>query len=494
MTKRRVLYAAGALLVATLLIPGNAAAHVANVEYRFPLPIWLFALAGATVVVATIPAAALAVRSRADFVGPDVYPFFRRARLGTIGLALATVLLVALLVGGFLSPAIGVRNPAVILFWIDFWVGLGILSALVGNVWDFVSPLSAAGRALDRMLGARNVAARAYPHWLGVWPSVAMLLALSWMELVWDQGHRPSNVATAAAIYLVAQLLAIGVYGSETWLARGELFTVMARTLARMAPLELYVRGAEGPCRASRCLPAGERVGCPSCWLDAEPSRRGVRVRPYGAGIRREPGLGAGGAAFVIALLATVVYDGFRSTQPSRDLDRWLVDLAPGLARADDARGTYSMLIFLAAFGSLFVAVMVFVARLEGVGFDDAVGRYAPTLIPIAAVYFIAHYFLYFLYVGQLTPVAVLDPLGRGWGPEYRPWAAVPGWLVWVLQAGFIVWGHVLAVVEAHRVSLLTHRRAAQAVRTQLPLAALMVAYTFAGLWVLGQALRAPDS
>ena len=38
------------------------------------------------------------------------------------------------------------------LVWVDFWVGLGLVSAFVGNVWDFVSPLSAAARALDRLL------------------------------------------------------------------------------------------------------------------------------------------------------------------------------------------------------------------------------------------------------------------------------------------------------------------------------------------------------
>jgi prolyl-tRNA synthetase len=38
--------------------------------------------------------------------------------------------------------------------WVDFWVGLGIVTALVGNAWDFVSPLSAAGR--DVLLDDRD--------------------------------------------------------------------------------------------------------------------------------------------------------------------------------------------------------------------------------------------------------------------------------------------------------------------------------------------------
>lgn len=111
-------------------------------------------------------------------------------------------------------------------------------------------------------------------------------------------------------------------------------------------------------------------------------------------------------------------------------------------------------------------------------------------MIPIAAVYFIAHYFLYLFYVGQLTPGVVLDPLGTEWLGDYQPWTGVPGALVWTLQAGVIVWGHIVAVVAAHRISLRANGRVRAALVSQLPLVTLMVAYTFTGLLVLGLALR----
>ena len=68
---------------------------------------------------------------------------------------------------------------------------------------------------------------------------------------------------------------------------------------------------------------------------------------------------------------------------------------------------------------------------------------------------------------------------------------AVPGSLVWVIQALLIVWGHLVAVVEAHRISVRFNRDRRRALIAQTPLVALMVAYTFCGLWVLGQALMA---
>ena len=54
-------------------------------------------------------------------------------------------------------------NPLTVIVWVDFWVGLGIVSALVGNGWDFASPLSAAGRWLERRLAERGASALAYP-------------------------------------------------------------------------------------------------------------------------------------------------------------------------------------------------------------------------------------------------------------------------------------------------------------------------------------------
>src|SRR5439155_7265973 len=172
------------------------------------------------------------------------------------------------------------------------------------------SPLNAAGRPLDRVLASRGSAAMPYPKWLGLWPATALLLVWSWMELVWRQGKDPRTLVIILLAYIGVQLVAMAAYGVEVWLARGELFTVVARTFTRFAPLELYVRSAAGECRAARCV-AADRPGCPACWLDAAPEDRGVRLRPFGAGVRREAPLGDGGGTFVLALLATVVYDGF---------------------------------------------------------------------------------------------------------------------------------------------------------------------------------------
>ncbi len=142
-------------------------------------------------------------------------------------------------------------------------------------------------------------------------------------------------------------------------------------------------------------------------------------------------------------------------------------------------------------FALAFLAVTALVSRLEPGGATDAARRYAPTLIPIAAVYFVSHYFLFLVYAGQLTAGNVADPFGKDWVADYAPWKGVPGAVVWYVQVALIVWGHVVAVLAAHRVSVEVHGRARPALLAQSPLVLLMVGYTFVGLWVLGQVLAA---
>lgn len=479
-----------AAAVAALAAPAAAFAHTANIEYRFPLPLWLYGLAGAVVVLLSAPAAALALRREPWLGEKNLYPFLRRVLPGAFLRALAIALLALIVLGGFFAPTLGVENPAVLLVWVDFWVGLGLVTALVANVWDFVSPLSNLGRALDSYLARRGTPTRAYPEELGVWPSVALLLAFSWVELVWRSGRDPETIAVTVTVYCLVQLAAMARFGAEAWLGRGELFTVFARTFARLAPLEFYARRAAEPCRAGRCGDEEERIGCATCFSDAAPGDRGVRLRAFGSGIHREPALGAGGGAFVVALLATVVFDGLRGTRQYGRLEGQLVDLLPRLDDLRQTRATLMMILLVSAFALVYLLAAAIASRFESGGVLEIAERYAPSLIPIAAVYFIAHYTLYLFYIGQLTPRVVLDPGGSGWIPEYRPWVGIPGAAVWAFQVGAIVLGHVVAVIAAHRVAKPLHGSARGVLLAQLPFLALMVLYTFTGLWVLGQALQ----
>jgi hypothetical protein len=443
-------------------------AHAAPINYKFPLPIWLYVLAGGAAVLFSAPAAALAV-SEADATerrGPDVYRFVRR--LGPVVTLIGIALVVVALAGGLFSTTDESQeffeNPVLVLTWVDFWVGLGIVSWLVGNVWERVSPLNVAGRALDRLLARNGVEPLRYPGWLGQWPAVALLLVWSWMELIWGPAKEPRPLAAILLVYLLATLVGCALYGAETWFANVELFSVFARTLSRFSPLEL-------------------RPFSPEEWSATSQEERSARLRPYGAGLRTDPLLPAGGGAFVLAALATVVFDGWSQTDRFGAFQQWFWERWSFLAHHVDVLQTLSMVAVVA----IFVAAYLAITR----GQAEAL---ATTLIPIAGVYFAAHYFAYLLIAGQNTPAVIVDPFGHSWNPlglgEYAITKAVaPAGVVWWIQVVLIVFGHIVAVFAAHRLALRTSTRA-RALVMQLPLVGLMVAYTVAGLWVLAQQIK----
>ncbi len=446
-------------------------AHAAPISYKFPLPIWLYVVAGGAAVLLSAPAAMFAVREAAprERTGLDLYPTVRRLRLGPVISIVGILVIVVAFAGGLFSTTEQstefFENPVTLLTWVDFWVGLGIVSWLVGNVWERVSPLNIAARALDRALARREVQPLAYPAWLGQRPAVALLLVWSWMELIWGPAKEPRTLALLLVGYGIATLAGSAIFGAEAWLGNVELFSVFSRTLSRFSPLEL-------------------RPFVPEEWASTDPAGRSARLRLYGAGLRTDPALPVGGAGFVLATLATVVFDGWSQTDRFGSFQQWFYDRWSYLADHVDVLQTLSMLAVV----GVFVAAYVLVTRRNA-------SLLAVTLIPIAAVYFTAHYFAYLLIAGEDTPAVLVDPFGHSWNPlgwgEYELWRGIaPAGLVWWIQVLLIVWGHVAAVFAAHRLALRSSSRG-RALLSQGALVALMVCYTVAGLWVLAQQLKA---
>jgi hypothetical protein len=456
-------------------------AHAAPISYRFPLPIWVYVVGGGAAVLLSAPAAMLAVRRGTPR---------RRARevpAGLLGrpvrvtaMALCTLLLLWGFAGAFGFGLWGedahefFENPMTVLTWVDFWVGLGLLATFVGDVWSLVSPLNGLARALDRALARRGAATRGYPAEVGRWPAVALLVLWSWCELVWVPAKNPPVLGGIMLGYIAVTLAGSAVYGAETWLDRVEVFTVVSRTFSLLAPLELRPEPAEQ-------------------WLATEPEERRLALRPFGDKLRGPVELPSGGGVFVLAMLATVVFDGFSQTQRFTTVVGWIIDVLPGLGQHAAARNTLLLLLTVV----LFVCAYLLVCLTLGEGdAATAAHTYAPTLIPIAAVYFVAHYFTYLLIAGQQTLGVLVDPVARDWNPwglgEY-PFhkAFLLAAAVWWTQVALIVWGHVEGVFSAHRVSLREGRSGRRALAAQAPLVALMVCYTMAGLWVLAQQLGA---
>jgi hypothetical protein len=457
----RLLGIAAAAAAALLLLPGAALGHqlVGAFESPIPLPVYL---AGAAAAVA-LSFAVVFLRDVPTFGPPEqrvrTVPRWLRLGLRAIGLVAVAWIVAQAVVGGT-SEA----DVSGLFLWTYGWVGLALISALVGPAWSWLDPFTAlhdiAAAALRRA-GIRGWAPSPYPARLGRWPAVAGFAVMVWLELVVTGGGGGAMLVAGFVAYAAITLLGMAQFGRDAWRANGEVFSTWFGLLGRIAPF-----GLAGP---------------PEAGL--------VRRRPLGSGLL-EPGWSAADVALVAVAVISVLYDGLSQTQPWFDL----VGIQ-GLAG-----GT----LLLAAFLGGAAALALGVARLVGAAPLTARAGLAAVgagLVPIAAGYIAGHYLTALLVDGQRLVIAVSDPFQQGWDlfgtAFFEPFSAflVPG-VVWAVQLGAVVGGHMMGALAGHLAAVDGRQAAAippgelRAVRLrQVPLAVLMVGLTVATLWSLGQAL-----
>jgi hypothetical protein len=204
-----------------------------------------------------------------------------------------------------------------------------------------------------------------------------------------------------------------------------------------------------------------------------------VRLRPPWRGAL-DP-VPAAEAGVVVAAVFTVSFDGFRETPEFAAV--------AAVAREAFGPGLGTALPIYAAGFALFVAAFAAAARATA----GLVGRsprrtardLAPTVLPIAAAYEVAHNADYLLLNAGFAVELLAGRAGTAVAVDPAAWLSLSAY--WGLQVALVVLGHVVAVVAAHAV-LARHGGPERATRrAHLPLTALMVAYTLVSLWTVSR-------
>ena len=470
---------AAALLLGS---PAAALAHGFEKRYDLPIPLNMFLLGAGSAVVLSFAVMGLFVRSGG---GHFAYPRFNLLRLGLFrliahpGVVLAVKLLSAgvfllSIAAGFFGEQNPLRNLIVTMVWIVWWVGMAYACSLFGGAWALLNPwgnLFAWAEALHgRLRPGRSLSLDLpLPAWVGAWPAVALFLWFAWAEIGWRNNYIPANLAFAASIYSLITWWGMALFGREAWLARGEAFSVVFGLMGRFGVTE------------ARTGPGG---------------RPEWNLRPPAVGLLAEEAPHPSAVALVIAVLATVSFDGFTETAQWQALRTRLFDLFAWMdARtAFEAADVFALLAAPALFFLVYAGFGWLVARAGGgaVPAGEAIRRFVFSLVPIAIGYHLAHYFSYLFIQGQRILPLASDPFGWGW--DLFGWAkyevdigAVDAGTVWNVSLAAIVAGHIFAVYLAHVVALQAFgdRRLAQ--RSQYPMLALMVGYTMLSLWIIAQ-------
>jgi hypothetical protein len=347
-------------------------------------------------------------------------------------------------------------NLAPTFVWIIWWVGLGFLVILFGNIWLWLDPWATTYDSLAwlarRLFGIEHFSRGwSWPNAIGVWPAVVLLLAWSWLEVVYPVASNPVKLGALLLIWTVINLTGMLLFGRLIWQQRADVFAVYFTALSKVSVIN----------RDSSMEVTNGQV------------------------------------AFVLAMLSTVLFDGLRGGAAWAVFDQSLKRYFPGLV---DLNGYFVGTVGLIATWLVFMLAYVLVCRvsealLGGSASSKKMGLSATlaiTLIPIAAAYNVAHNFSNLVIQGQTCLQLLSDPFGWNWNllgtaHRYPNIGIVDAKVTWYVAVIAIVVGHVVSIWMSHRLAL---RLGASTVRTAwatLPLALLMIVYTALSLLVIAE-------
>jgi hypothetical protein len=444
-------------------------AHGVGRMYQLPVPLEYYLGGSALAVLGSLVVVARTRQARSSR-GP-------RMLLGTAAtLRLARVLRVVVQAGflfAFISAAVGFDATfsfAALWVWMGLVVFLVVINVIFGGIWRLADPWVPLARAWSGELEEEEeedenggVAAeakggsRSLPSILGP----LSIYLLFWFELVSRVGFD--------APWLVAFLASYVVYavwiraGTERW----ELldpFCILYEFASRASFLQVTEAGT---------------------FVEA-PGRKESEQQPMPVSIY----------AALFLLLGATSMDNLRETQVWFSVRRALGMPDTGISPLAVLLYDSVALAMLAVpfFISFYLGVRL-TRRLLKVESSTFSRVMAWSLAPIGIAYLLAHNAALFVVTLPLWLRSLADPLALGWRPpgglfsEFDPSPA----LVWFVEVGLVVGGHIIGVLMAHR---LEHRfvksQNGASLASQIPFTVLMSLYTVGTLWLLSLAVVVP--
>jgi hypothetical protein len=385
-------------------------------------------------------------------VGRPLVPHRLVAVPHLVGRAVALAVYLVALTAGFVGFDAPDRNLLPVTLYVTVWVGGQLVGGLLGDLWAAVNPIDTVARGaegLARLLGRRPGGG---PTTWGHWPAAIGLLVFLFYELSHPRGAHPRTLAWLLGLHALITVVAGFRWGAR-WVVEHEPLTVFLARIGEIGPL------------FDRRDRSGERsigLRTPMSGLAA------MTVRP-------------GTTVLILVAIGGTSFDGFSEGEIGRDL----------LAGQFGWRLAWAelglMVVSIALVSALYLVGVWWTGRVTGLAFERGWDEFAPSLVPIAFGYAVAHYIQLFANESQSFVFRLSDPFGRGWdlfgGADGLIWRIDADLAAWIQVAAILV-GHLGAVVVAHdrAVELFPAARAAQ---SQLAMLFVMVSYSGLGLWLL---------
>ena len=460
-----------AMIVASCLwfMPKAALAHASGQSFVLLLPTGLYTIAGLIAVIATVailmlmPAAAL----RATDTTVSVLRLPRRLRLYPYVNLLAAIAFFALLYQGFTGSRDPLANSLTLGFWVVFWMSGIVIEGLFFSIWHWLNPWRGLYYLIRRITGIKPVAS--IPGYVGAWPGVLVLIAFACFTLADTAPDYPPRLAMIGLLYWLFSMAGMLIFGIRAWSSHVEIFSMTLRHFGKIRPFRRH----------------GDTLKAGVCGWSIMRGRGGKYSLSNGV--------------FVLVLLGVGSFDGFNGTFFWLDMIGVNPLAFPGRSQIIPATilGLLASCMLLVIIFAGMIKLGAVLANSQNSATLRLIACYAPTLLPIAFAYHFAHYLPSLLIDGQYVLLAIDTAVsGNLFGLSahditdgfFKHRTSVE--IIWRIQAGAIVMGHIVSLILAHHIALrdkaLRDKRNRIAIMlSQLPVAVFMIGYTWLGLWLL---------
>ncbi len=453
-----------------LLYPELTSAHSFGKLYNLPVPFWMYLYGGAGALIISFLIIGYFFNKTPlnlkypiyDLSKVTPFNFLVKKEFLIVLKVTSIVLFLFTIFTGLIGKDISYVNFNMPFFWIIFVLLFAYLTAIIGNVYAVINPWKNIIESLERVLKEKFIGVYNYPKSLSFFPALFFYFLFIWIELFGQTG--PLKLSLLLIQYSIINFTGVFLIGKDNWFHYCEFFSVFFRLISKLSPIE-YISG--------RLLLRPPFIGL----LKDKPKRLSLLL-------------------FILFMLSSTAFDGFKETII------WYNFYANIKETLYPVFGSSSYQIFQTT-GLLFSPILFFVIYFvlitfvkivtrEKVKTEELMLQFTYSLIPIALVYNMAHYYTLILTEGQIFIRILSDPFGFGWnlfntGNFPLNLNLIDAGITWHVQVILILTGHIISVYIAHFIALQAFPSHKKALLSQLPMIFLMVAYTIIGLWILAQ-------
>ena len=425
-----------------------------------------------------------------------------------------------LLYAGLFGNRIGNITPVAV--WTIWWAGLIFAVALFGPLFCFMCPWDGIANLVSRLSLFRHKASLSLGFevpriFRNMYPAIVLFTLLTWAELGAGITTDPQGTALMGLGMVVMAIACALIFKKKAFCEHLCPVGRISGMYANFSPIEVRARNPRTceSCTTEECLTGNSRgYACPTgislkvvnnatmctmcteCVKSCDRYNVALQIRPLAYDLTHTTARRSDEAWLCVILLSLTLFHGFSMTTAWESHAPGSMSFIKWLAINLGTPATVNFTIGMLAVGLLPIGLYwgscVLAARLvrpSGKSARDLFIAYSFSLLPVALFYHLAHNSMHLFAEGPAIISAASDPMGTG--ADYFGTASwhMDGLLsdqtLWYLQIALIIFGHLVGIVVAHRISRRLFADKRTATRSLLPMLAVMVMVSVAGLTLM---------